>query len=168
MFWKRYGFAITWALPLGIALGAGIAMGVYLMGNPDFREQGGWQDFPFMLLMGVLVGAALALAAMIGATLLILIGDRNRERKHELEVWVSGGTMGAVAGVAVLWLGFAATNQLTPTASFANILLYTIIAAMTAGMAGYAASRLLRAGQARALREARLRGETTAPTDSGR
>lgn len=146
-----------WALPLGIAGGIGIAVAMFLVGNRDPQAANTATEFWAMLGLGALAGCALVLAALIGGTVLVLIGDRNRHRKHELEVWVTGGTMGAVAGVIVLWLALAIVNRLTSLEDIASLFFYVIFAAFTAGLVGYGANVLLKMSQARLVPKSAIR-----------
>lgn len=135
MLWHRYRRAIAWSLPLGAAGGAGIALVMYATGNPDYRSQGGSGALIYLLVLGVAVGAATALAALIGGSIAIVAKQRSLRRNPHIQV--AAGVIGAGIGAGLLWIVVGVVNAIvTPTGAswIGVIIIFALIAAVSSAV----------------------------------
>ena len=141
MLWRRYRLALLWSVPIGVAIGCVLSLGLYLGGNPDYRSQGGWGAFAYLLGVGACVGGVTALSALIGGVLAVLLADRRLSRPPRFRV--RGGAAGAAAGAAALWLAVGMGNALTSSTGAAWFSGFAAVAALTAAVSGAVALLLL-------------------------
>lgn len=129
----QYRFAMRWAVPAGAVIGAAIGGVITLAGiaaNGSVVSLGG---LAFGLALWAAGGALFGLAGLLGGMLTVWLADRHSAAAPR--VWILGGSLGATAGVIVMWLivaivlSFSAMN--VPNA-FAYVLLPGFISAMVA------------------------------------
>lgn len=142
MLWRRYRFAVLGSVPIGAVLGIVMNLALYLGGNPDYRDQGGWGAFIYTLAVGSVVGGANALAALVVGALAVLVFDRHL--RCPARVRVTGGAVGAAAGAAALWLGAGVLDSFTSLNGGAWFFVFVLFAGIAAAVAFLAALFLLK------------------------
>jgi len=130
------------AIPLGVAVGAVLAVSVYLTGNPDYRAQGGWAAFSILVGTGALAGGVTALVATVGAAIAISISGRTREPASGIPV--VAGAVGAASGAAALWLGAGTVNAVVSPGGASWFGVAALFAFVAAGIAAGLAALVLR------------------------
>lgn len=147
MLWERYRAAAISAIPMGISVGAVLGIAVYLTGNSDYREQGGWGAFAYIFAVGAGIGALSALAALIGGWLVILAAERRQ--REPVRTRSIRGAAGAAAGAGMLWLAVGVVTLFsTPSGAawmFGFVMLAGIAAAGAATVAWVVLKRAERA-----------------------
>ena len=76
MLWRRYRWIVITSVPAAALIGMLVALVLYLGGNPDYREQGGWSAFASLEVTGALAGALTSVPAIVGAAAALSLGDR--------------------------------------------------------------------------------------------
>lgn len=140
MFFARYRFALIWAIPVGAMIGTTLGLLLYLLGNPDFRNFGGWSAFAQSVGAGAGVGIVTAAAGLVGGVLTALITDRSRP---EPRVWVSGTCYGAAVGVFLLFLTVGIVSDINNRAMGSEFMLFGTVGFFVAVVSGWAAIPLL-------------------------
>lgn len=114
MLWRRHRVAALGAVPLGAAIGVAFSFALYLSGNRDYRERGGWSAFAYTFVVGAGIGGVTALAALVGGALALLLLGRHSERTARACAVI--GAVGAAAGAGALWIVVGiVTTIVTPT-----------------------------------------------------
>lgn len=137
-----YRGSLLAAIPLGVAVGAGLAVSVYLTANPDYRAQGGLAAFSILVGTGALAGGATAVVATVGAAIAISISGRTREPASGVPV--VAGAVGAASGAAALWLGVGTVNAVVPPGGASWFGMAALLAFVAAGIAAGLAALVLR------------------------
>ncbi|PTL71247.1 hypothetical protein C1I63_18590 [Rathayibacter caricis DSM 15933] len=87
-----------------MVLGALLGLGLVLTGNPDYRDQGGWSSFAYLMIVGAVIGGVSALTAVAGGFGAILITHRSG-RATETSPMIS--PVGPAIGSGAPWGGAA-------------------------------------------------------------
>ncbi|WP_146168495.1 hypothetical protein [Rathayibacter caricis] len=133
-----YRRAVLRAVPLGVLLGTLLGLGLTL-GNPDYREQGGWSAIAYLLAVGAIVGGVSALAGIAGGLVAILITHRLRRATEPSSLI---GPVGPAVGSSAPWVVAASAAALIGDYLTAAIAVGTGVVAAVVG--GVSAALLLR------------------------
>lgn len=142
MLWRRYRAAAISAIPMGIGVGAVLSIAVYLTGNSDYREQGGWGAFAYIFAVGAGIGALNALAALIGGWLVVLAAERRQ--REPVRTRSIRGAAGAAAGAGMLWLAVGVVSSFTTPRGAAWFSGFVMFAGLTAAVAATVAWMVLK------------------------
>ncbi|PPF09997.1 hypothetical protein C5C36_15595 [Rathayibacter sp. AY1G1] len=137
-----------------MVLGALLGLGLVLTGNSDFREQGGWGAFAYLIMVGAIIGGVSALAAVAGGFVAILITLRSG-RATESSPLIS--PIGPAVGSSVPWVVAAGVAAVVGDPMTAGIAVGLGVVAAVVG--GVSAALLLRGVKYSSI--------TTAADDSG-
>ena len=96
---RRYRRSLLLAPVVGAAGGIIVGLGLYLGGNPDYRD-GGLGAFFSLVVPGALLAVATAVLAVVGGAVGLLLHDRRLEspRGRRVAVIVLGATIAAGVG----------------------------------------------------------------------
>lgn len=142
MLWRRYRWIVIASVPVAALIGALLALALYLGGNPDYREQGGWSAFVYSTVLGAAVGALSSVPAIVGAGVALALKDRALTRTPQARVWIGGS--GAAIGALFAWAILAAVNALmSAEGGGAWFALYLIAGMVAAAISAAAAAALI-------------------------
>lgn len=149
MLWRRYRWIFITSVPAAALIGMLLALALYLGGNPDYQEQGGWSAFASMAATGAVIGALTSVPAMVGAAAALALKDRWLRRTSRARAWI--GALGAAAGALVGWTALATINAMLTTEGGAWFSVYLIFAVVASLISGAAAAALIWWTEIRAL-----------------
>ncbi|GAA1055824.1 hypothetical protein GCM10017608_30040 [Agromyces luteolus] len=149
MLWRRYRWIVITSVPAAALIGMLLALALYLGGNPDYREQGGWSAFASMAATGTVIGALTSVPAIIGAAAALALKDRRLRRTSGARAWI--GALGAAAGALVGWTALTTINAILTTEGGAWFSVYLIFAVLASLISGAAAAALIWWTEIRAL-----------------
>jgi hypothetical protein len=150
--WRRYRWIFITSVPAAALIGMLLALALYLGGNPDYQEQGGWSAFASMAATGAVIGGLTSVPAIVGAAAALALKDRWLRRTSGARAWI--GALGAAAGALVGWAALATLatiNAMLTTEGGAWFSVYLIFAVVASLISGAAAAALIWWTEIRAL-----------------
>jgi hypothetical protein len=136
--WRRYRWIVITSVPTAALIGMLLALALYLGGNADYREQGGWSAFAYLTATGALVGALTSVPAIVGASAALALKDRSLTRTPSARAWI--GALGAAVGALVGWTALATVNALLTADGGAWFSMYLVFAVGASLISGAAAA----------------------------
>jgi hypothetical protein len=151
MFWRRYRRELLWSIPIAAVVGVVLALIVYLGGNPDYRAYSGWGGLASLLLVAVLATSGTGVAALCAGSIAVFVVDRTFQRSALFRI--VAGTLGAAAGAALVWIAVGVVNAIAAPTGASWLGVSSMIASVSAAIAGTVAVVMLNRAEMRASRQ---------------